>query len=157
MCACRIVSSSSRQSGGRIRSRKAGGQRDYHNCTEGMTQKYVRIALTAIRESDIFALCDQGQQHGCGQGSEIQYGWRPRKKYDACRRTAAGFLINSQPGVRRISQMWDERGITIWCFVRGTRTTHQQVAYNWDTLRVNTESLRSTPVNGTARNPNEPY
>jgi hypothetical protein len=76
-------------------------------------QKYVRIALTAIRESDFFALCDQGQQHGYGQGSEIQYGWRPRKKYDACKRTAADFLINLQSGVRRIPQMGDERGIVI--------------------------------------------
>lgn len=109
VCACRIVSSSSQLSGGRIRSRKAGGANAITtHCTEGVTQKYVRIALTAIRESDIFALRDQGQQHGCGQGSEIQYGWRPRKKCDACKRTAAGFLINLQSGVRRVPQMWDE-------------------------------------------------
>jgi hypothetical protein len=35
-------------------------------CTTGVTQKYVRIALFAIRESDFFALRGQGQRHGAG-------------------------------------------------------------------------------------------
>jgi hypothetical protein len=101
------------------------------HCTTGVTQKYVRIALTAIRESDIFALCDQGQQHAHGRGSEIQYCWRPRKKYDACRRTAAGFLITIG---------WDERGIAIWYFVRGTRTPSR-----WPIIGICGESLATNP------------